>query len=302
MGLNENKRGLNRQKALILLFSGIIIVSLLVLGAGLSSLEFKPGSSFNLKGSGKEASTEGSWPDTEVPPWLKMAWQAFFALASLLFILLLILAIFFPEWRRELLAALIIIAIFSLLLPFKSHILPGIGSPKTAPEAAPLEAGEGEGIEIGPVSAPNWSSFIFIAIALAVLAFLVWRFAPMFLKLKSKEATLPSLANLAGEAAQAIRAGRSLENVVLRCYKDMSELLSKSKRIKYERAMTAREFEQRLSEVGVKDEHASRLTRLFERVRYGGRRPSKAQEHEAIECLEAIAQEYGDGDRGSEPS
>lgn len=293
---------MSRQKALLLLFSGITVVSLLVLAAGLSGLEFKPGNLFNpFKSSGREAPIEGSWPSFEAPPWLKMAWQAFFALASLLLILILILAIFFPQWRRELLAVLIIIALFSPLLFLDSKRrerelseFPEISLPQAAPRG-----GVGEGIEIGPVSAPDWSSFFFIAIALAILAFLAWRFAPMF-KSKSEEGTLPSLADLAGEAAWDIRSGQGLENVILRCYKDMSQLLSKSKGIKYERAMTAREFERRLSEIGVRDEHASRLTRLFEWVRYGGRKPSKAQEHEAIACLEAIAQEYGYG--GSKPS
>jgi hypothetical protein len=56
--------------------------------------------------------------------------------------------------------------------------------------------------------------------------------------------------------------------------------------------MTPREFEQHLAEAGLGDDHIRRLTRLFESVRYGSNIPTKAEEEEALSCLNAIAEAY----------
>jgi hypothetical protein len=57
--------------------------------------------------------------------------------------------------------------------------------------------------------------------------------------------------------------------------------------------MTPREFEQYLSQSGLRDEHIQQLTHLFESVRYGARVPGQREEAEAITCLTAIVQAYG---------
>jgi len=151
----------------------------------------------------------------------------------------------------------------------------------------------GNFLNVDPLNAPWWGTFLFIFMGLAALALLIWWLNGKIWRYNIKGSHLPELGALAGAAAADIRSGMSLKNVVLRCYRDMSNLLSEHKKILFPKVMTAREFERKLSQVGVKDEHVSRLTRLFELVRYGGRDVSKEEEHEAIACLEAIEQEYG---------
>jgi hypothetical protein len=58
-------------------------------------------------------------------------------------------------------------------------------------------------------------------------------------------------------------------------------------------AMTPREFELLLAGAGLRDDHIGQLTRLFERVRYGGAAASERDEQEARACLSAIVQAYG---------
>ena len=74
----------------------------------------------------------------------------------------------------------------------------------------------------------------------------------------------------------------------MRCYYDMVRVLNEERGITRPRAMTPREFEERLRELGIPDEPVRRLTRLFEEVRYGAKTPGESEEEQAIFCLNAI--------------
>ena len=73
----------------------------------------------------------------------------------------------------------------------------------------------------------------------------------------------------------------------------MNRLLREQHGLERKKAMTPREFANHLSQIGLKDEHIWRLTRLFENVRYGANRPSQQEEREAVACLTAIVEVYG---------
>jgi len=105
--------------------------------------------------------------------------------------------------------------------------------------------------------------------------------------------TTELLAREAQQAARTLEAGSDLKDTVLRCYRDMSQVLSDSQNIRRQKAMTPREFERRLAEVGLGDNHIQRLTRLFESVRYGGNTATEREKREAVDCLNAIARTYG---------
>ena len=101
------------------------------------------------------------------------------------------------------------------------------------------------------------------------------------------------LAREAQQAAKTLEAGSDLKDTVLRCYRDMSRVLSDSQNIRRQKAMTPREFEQRLADIGLGDDHIRRLTRLFESIRYGGNTATEREKREAVDCLNAIARTYG---------
>jgi len=101
------------------------------------------------------------------------------------------------------------------------------------------------------------------------------------------------LAREAQQAAKTIETGSDLKDTVLRCYRDMSRVLGDSQNIRRQKAMTPREFETQLADVGVSDDHIQRLTRLFESIRYGGNTATEREKREAIDCLNAIARAYG---------
>ena len=84
-----------------------------------------------------------------------------------------------------------------------------------------------------------------------------------------------------------------MKDTVMNCYLKMTQLMSDQRHIQREQAMTPREFENHLAQIGYSDDHIRNLTRLFESVRYGANIPTEREEREAVACLSAIAAAYG---------
>jgi hypothetical protein len=91
-------------------------------------------------------------------------------------------------------------------------------------------------------------------------------------------------------AVQALRLGLDLRNVILRCYRQMSQALQKEQGIALEETMTAREFERLLEARGIPRSPVQQLTQLFETARYGCQPPTPGDEEKAVDCLKAIIQ------------
>lgn len=115
-----------------------------------------------------------------------------------------------------------------------------------------------------------------------------------YLTLQKLRASDPIQGQLLAEADAAIKglqSGKSYRNVILNCYEGMSRALIEHKEIERDFAMTVREFEEWLEELGIPPEPIHQLTKLFEEVRYGGRAQSSAEnEAVAIACLNQIIQ------------
>jgi len=97
------------------------------------------------------------------------------------------------------------------------------------------------------------------------------------------------LAAEARSAVTALESGGDLRSTILRCYREMSRVLQHEQGIEREAAMTPREFERRLIDLGLPERPLQILTRLFEEVRYGSVTATPQQEELAVLCLTDIA-------------
>ena len=102
---------------------------------------------------------------------------------------------------------------------------------------------------------------------------------------------LERIALEANSAAADLQAGANLEDTIKRCYFEMSKALHNYQGLSRERGMTPREFESSLQGMGLPEGNVSRLTRLFEEVRYGSKVMARETEHEAVDLLNAIVQD-----------
>ena len=146
--------------------------------------------------------------------------------------------------------------------------------------------------ELDPVGPPLepvphsliWLVWVLLGLGtiLLVSVLLWWRNAPKIAK--------DPLVLEAEQAVQSILAGQDLRNVIIRCYRQMSQILQQEQGLTRTDAMTAREFEALLATRGVPDMPVHQLTRLFETARYGAYPAGPDEEQQAIACLNAIIQ------------
>jgi len=108
--------------------------------------------------------------------------------------------------------------------------------------------------------------------------------------LKKRRTPMVKIAEEARKTLNNLEKGGDLKEGVIKCYHEMSRVLEEQHSLKRFQAMTTREFEIFLSDAGFENEEIKRLTRLFEKVRYGNKSLELREEQEAVECLTAIVQ------------
>ena len=125
-------------------------------------------------------------------------------------------------------------------------------------------------------------SILIVAIIFAAIRFIQHR-------RNSGKNSYKDLAREAEMAIESLRSGGDLDTSILHCYQEMSRIVKKEKGVARETAMTPREFEERLEEIGLPRESVRTLTRLFEQVRYGAVPTGSHEESLAVTCLTDIA-------------
>jgi len=161
-----------------------------------------------------------------------------------------------------------------------------------APEKAEPPIPSPSPSEIPAVHEPTvlrWLGYLLVAGLLILLALGAWRILKG--RYKPGETELPGVSQIAARAAADLERGAELSDIVLRCYREMCEILSRKVRPSGE--MTAREFAQQLRQEGVHEQEVTKLTSLFEHVRYGRYATGPEERKEAIEALKAIEEQYG---------
>lgn len=135
-----------------------------------------------------------------------------------------------------------------------------------------------------PTSTFNYLVSFLVSAGFVVLVWLIWRWW------NQRPRAGVELAREAERAAEQIRSGADVSETVLACYYRMNEILAEQAGYRRREGMTPREFEISLGETGLPHRHIQRLTRLFERARYGGRDVGDRNRRSAAESLRAIAE------------
>ena len=206
------------------------------------------------------------------------------------------------EIRKQVFKRAIIYTIWILLFySLITALQPYLSSLSQSEESGPSEGGLlddsnlAETLPTPPdfvINPPQWivivTSILIVAFLLGII-WLVW----YFLWPRKKDEPLEQIMQEAQQALDDIHSGQDLKDTIRRCYFEMSQILSRQRHFHRHSAMTPREFEQHLAASGLQVEHIKRLTRLFERFRYGDKTPGQREEQEAVACLTAIVQTYG---------
>lgn len=284
-----------RQRRLGILAATLVGV-LLLLVAGLRHIGFEEGYVLQMP----ETSTGiagGGHEDTEYPGFTR-ALQIVFIIAAAV---ILIGPLFIKELRRYLYMVLIFVALLFVVSFFEQQLEENrVEQPEGPPEIAEMIVGEPQEVALGPdpdEETASESTVVLIAIGLSVLfvsgAFLAARAYLAKRRRTGKPIELSELNELVHSvdaAASRLRAGDDPRTVVLFCYREMVDILSRRGRIVHEH-LTPREFADSLVNAGMAEHHVDELTEVFELVRYG-ERGGQGLADRAMISLEAIRDAY----------
>ncbi|MBN1371332.1 MAG: DUF4129 domain-containing protein [Anaerolineaceae bacterium] len=135
-----------------------------------------------------------------------------------------------------------------------------------------------------PPPSLKWVVGIVLAVGAALVAAWIIRTRP------APNQALLQIELEAEKARQALLAGESLREVILQCYRKMSNALQEDHGIERQAYMTTGDFERLLAAEGFPAAPVQQLTSLFNFVRYSRWQPGLEDELKATACLEAIIQ------------
>lgn len=230
-------------------------------------------------------------------------WKQLVAWAVVVLIVILTSLLLSPEMRRKLLRNFLRLALglIALLLAFK--YVPGLSGIFKFNDLAAGTAGSAAdaNVLIPVFTPPKFSSPLILLISTAIALLIVaavwlagrwWRRRQAFLLAMQKP--LDELGEIARRSLGELSAGRAWDDVIVDCYARMSDVVEKRRGLTRQIAMTPSEFAARLERAGLPAEAVHKLTRLFERVRYGARTSTQAEIGEAVNCLTAIMNYCGE--------
>ncbi len=277
----------NRKRLWAVLFAGAAVAALVLLAAGLPSLELSEGQA--LPRFRQAAETLYAPSQSTSSELLGNAIMVLFFVGVLLFPISLVYLILSPDARKRVLRSLgLLLWLVALVLLIRARPdffeqLQGAAAGGWSPDEATVAAA---GFSANPPLWAVWGTAIVVggllAAGLVAVAWYVWR------QTRPQESSLAQVGLEAQAALDALQAGADLKDTVLRCYFEMGRVLREQRGISREESMTPREFERYLGEAGLHDDQVARLTYLFEDVRYGAKVPGEREEQEAVDCLTAI--------------
>jgi hypothetical protein len=292
--MNDILDRLRKGRAAIYLFLVVAFLAMLLLAAGLSSIELKPGQPFPFRLN--QGSTQGAYGNIPGGTLLLFIIRMIYLVGLVTLPFFVIYLIVSPKARKQFLRDLrraLLFAVTIYLFARMIQLFAGRG----------LTLGErGNGQPAGaafpdvPLAQfnprpPEWLVLVVsLVIALALTALvggLTWW---LLVRRRRQAGPIERIARHAQSALDALQAGSDLKNTVIRCYYEMSRVLREERGIQRGRAMTTREFEADLESRGLPGQHVRQLTRIFEDVRYGALQPSKREELMAIDSLEGIVE------------
>jgi hypothetical protein len=290
------------QRIALLVALAALVGILLLLVASLDELELLPGKPLPKLSNQSEEDAPAGTPTTQ--PLLKSVRGVAFLFAIFYFLSVLAAAVFSLRFLRTLVRLIIPMTIVFLILWFALPYAPPPAPPMDSSGKAggpPAPSAGVRGPEIPSVRASNWLVLLASigggALATGIVLAFFWKVYLAWAARRRRPNLLAELAESAGEAAAAIRSGRDPRDAVLRCYREMCEILSRHGQVRDIAPLTPRELTSLLRERGMGSDHAERLTAIFEEVRYG-RRPSAPLADEATGCLEAIRHAYAGAQTG----
>jgi hypothetical protein len=296
-GLGAMKKLLSNKTAVIV-FGILSILVLVYVSAGFSSLQFQAGKPFSV--AGKEGGQSVEFGLYQFP----IYYMILFAVGLLTILTIFALIVMPPKkrWLLLLLLALVII-VFFVIGYLSSRPAVEVVVPTAVYTGTPAILAEDLGTpvptvipsEFTPPVVSSWTSYL-VALALtAAVAIGAWFFLGK--RVLKTEPELKELADIAQATLNELQEGKDWGNTIEGCYFRMTDTIQKRRGLKRRIHMTPAEFAVILEKTGLPGASIRRLTALFERVRYGGKKSTQEDVEEAVACMTEIVDACREAER-----
>jgi hypothetical protein len=286
-------RSLLENKRLILILAGLALLALTVLAVSLNEIPFQDAQQFRQDAQ----ATRRINPQEIINAWVETPWWRQAALWALLLVLVILVGFMLPPELRKLLIRRFIrlaLTFWGLYYIFKNYgyLIPALNL--EAPTGSPAQNSNVNTVA-SPVFAPSEISpaFSYLISFLLLMIWALYRVWQKYLALANQK-PLGEIANIARSSLRDLSSGRDSSDVIINCYLRMSEVVSNKRHLHRAAAMTPHEFALRLQQAALPGDAVSRLTQLFEAVRYGDRKSSSKDVNEAVNCLTTILHYCGE--------
>ena len=286
-------RSFLENRRLILVFSILTLGALTVLAIGLRNVPFRDAQRF---GSVIERDDLGIAAQSlltsfvEIPVWQSVAiWLLFLIMIVLISVLL------SPELRKLLIRSIIRVAItywafYIVATRYREMLSQMMAGGQPLAGQTPYSFGGMPPPAFAPPQTISLLSYL-VSFGIAILLLLLaWRLFRVWQERNEVSANLPlgKIAGIARSSLNDLSSGRNSTDVIMNCYFRMSDVVENKRNLSRSKSMTPAEFATRLEQGGLPSDAVHRLTRLFERVRYGGYRSATSDVNEAVACLTTI--------------
>lgn len=290
----------DRRIGLLLILAALI--SLLLLAGALRTVDFRPAERI-----GSEESSSQSLDLSPIATILQDAaqiplWRQVLFWVGILITAFFITSLLSPEMRKKILLAIFRAGVTVMIILYVVKNNPNV----LAPLFQSLDALNTEGVSITPSDlpppvfeppqVPSYLSFIVTFAVVAAAGLAGWGLFRLWTKFTESEPhpqSLRDLGAIARKSLHELESGQDARDAIVACYEQMNQVVAAKRGFNREYYMTAAEFESQLERFGLPRGPLSRLTRLFESVRYGGHASGLQETREAAECLKAIVQACG---------
>jgi hypothetical protein len=284
-------KGQKRQIIGLMIFTCLLLV---LLAISFPAIQMQPGEIFPLQSS--ELPSFGLSQESEDSSWYLVFIQGLVVALFISLLVYIVIGLLSKEGRKKLLVDALIITLALLLAMWLYNL--NLPLPQSD-ELSMLQQGFDDlpEFEFDAAAPPTfdanpkpWMLLLIIsgiAVLLAVGAFFAMKFLSD--RRSIERSAFLDFADNARTALEEIKEARiDFDDVIIRCYAEMSRTLQAENGIQRPQAMTTFEFEQELLARGFPAQPVKRLTQLFEQVRYGRQRPKKDEKQAAAEYLGEI--------------
>ncbi|HET9910153.1 MAG TPA: DUF4129 domain-containing protein [Anaerolineales bacterium] len=292
-------RSFLENRRLILVFSILTLSALTVLAIGLGNVPFRDAQRF---GSVIERGNLGIDTQSLLTSFAEIPiWQSVVMWLLLLIMIVLVSVLLSPELRKALIRSIIRVAVtywafYIVATRYREALAQMMSDGQALSGSIPYTFGGTPPPAFVPPQTISLTSYL-VSFGIAVLLVLfAWKMFKVWQEHNAVNANLPlnKIAGIARSSLNDLTSGRNSTDVIMNCYFRMSDVVENKRNLSRSKSMTPAEFATRLEQGGLPSDAVQRLTRLFERVRYGGHRSGTSDVNEAVACLTTILNHCGE--------